>query len=236
MNYMIHAAPARMWYVNDFLIPAMEQQGINRDCIRVWEDTDHVGNLASCLASFASCAQQPGGTWHLQDDVIISPDFYAQTQEHDCGVVCGFFAPSLSLSKKQGNSHIGPQPVQYMWFSFPCIRIPNWLAGEFVAWFENVARAREKYAERIQRGKSDDFFWRQFMKEEHEDMCVFNLVPNLVDHVDYLLGGSLINTKRTDPIMRSGFWEHEDLVTELQERISRIKTPPEGGAAGREGD
>ena len=35
MNYMIHAAPPRMWYVEEFLIPALLAQGIRREEILV---------------------------------------------------------------------------------------------------------------------------------------------------------------------------------------------------------
>lgn len=78
MKYMIHACPKRMWYVSDYLIPSMLAQGIDKGNIIVWNDIDGVGNLASCLASFASC-QEEGETWHLQDDVVICHDFAERT-------------------------------------------------------------------------------------------------------------------------------------------------------------
>ena len=89
MKYMIHACPKRMWYVGDYLIPSMLAQGIDKGNIIVWNDIDGVGNLASCLASFASC-QEEGETWHLQDDVVICHDFAERTASAPKGVVCGF--------------------------------------------------------------------------------------------------------------------------------------------------
>ena len=34
-KYLIHASPGRMWYVTDYLIPSMVEQGIDRDNIVV---------------------------------------------------------------------------------------------------------------------------------------------------------------------------------------------------------
>ena len=91
MRYMIHACPARMWYVKDFLIPSMMSQGIRGDDITVWNDSGGKGNLASCLESFASLKDTPGGTWHLQDDVMICRDFAARTKElAGSSIICGF--------------------------------------------------------------------------------------------------------------------------------------------------
>ena len=61
MRYMIHAAPPRMWYVEDFLIPSMTAQGIQDEEITIWNDEKMEGNLPSFLASMRDCAGQPGG-------------------------------------------------------------------------------------------------------------------------------------------------------------------------------
>ena len=38
MKYMIHCCPKRMWYVEEYLIPSMLRQGIDRDSIIIWND------------------------------------------------------------------------------------------------------------------------------------------------------------------------------------------------------
>ena len=112
MKYMVHACPPRMWYVNDYLIPSMVEQGISADNITVWNDSDGRGNLWSCLDSFQSLQDEPGGVWHLQDDVIISRQFAQLTREHDDGIVCGFFCRNFDLFSKPGIV-----PAHEQWYS-----------------------------------------------------------------------------------------------------------------------
>ena len=82
MKIMIHTCPERLWYVEEFLVPSLIAQGI--DDIKVWNDERRVGNLASCLASFASCSG--GETWHMQDDVVIACTTGGCSA--DCGTDC----------------------------------------------------------------------------------------------------------------------------------------------------
>lgn len=215
MKYMIHACPQRMWYVNDFLIPSMLAQGISEDEITVWNDTEGKGNLFSCMESFKACGERDGGTWHLQDDVIISRDFAEKTRENNDGIVCGFgcrnFGPFLE--------NVGQAPAAFMWYSFQCIRIPDELAGECARWFFEEAVNWPRYATKVAERKHDDSFWRDFILERHEDLWVTNLSPNIVDHIDYLMGGTTINRLRSAKINRSAYWEDEDLVEALAEQL-----------------
>lgn len=217
MHYMIHACPQRMWYVNDFLIPSMKAQGIPEEEITVWNDTEGKGNLFSCMESFAACGEQEGGTWHIQDDVIISRDFAEKTREFDDGIVCGFGCNNFGLFLQEQ----GLKPIIFIWYSFQCIRIPNAIAKEFTEWFWNDAVNRTQYASQVVDRKHDDWFFREFILEKHRDMKVMNLVPNLVDHIDYLIGGTLINKQRNLQINRSAFFPDQDLVDELEKRLKR---------------
>ena len=87
MRILIHAVPERMWYVNEFLVPSLEAQGA--DNIEIWNDTEHQGNLAACMESFAT-RKGDGGTWHLQDDVLICRNFVERCRDLDDGIVFGF--------------------------------------------------------------------------------------------------------------------------------------------------
>ena len=215
MRYMIHACPQRMWYVREHLIPSMEAQGILPQELTVWNDTDGKGNLFSCMESFRACGEREGGTWHLQDDVIVSRNFAEKTRAHDEGVVCGFgcqnFGPSM---QERGLVH-----VIFMWYSFQCIRIPSELAGECAEWFFTDAMHRTQYAAQVVDRRHDDWFWREFLLERHRDGWVTNLAPNLVDHVDFLIGGTLINQQRNLQINRAAFFTDRDLVEELERKI-----------------
>ena len=218
MRYMVHTFPDRLWYVNDYLIPSMTVQGIDRSDIIVWNDSEYKGNMAACLESFASCEGISGGTWHLQDDIVISPDFAERTKKLDYGVVHGFvceYAEGFCI-----HDYNGVQPAIFSWYSFPCIRIPNDLAVEFVNWYYETAVHDSSYFEWIRTGKYDDSFWKEFMQEEHGNMMVLNLKPCLVEHIDWMIGGSRVNPWR-GRIARAAFWEHEDLIENLKNELAR---------------
>lgn len=211
---MIHACPEREWYVNEYLVPSMTSQGIRREEITVWMDRERVGNLASCLASFAECAKQPGETWHLQDDVIVCRDFAERTRAAPEGLACGFCVKCY-----EDSVIVGTVQAQYMWqSSFPCIKIPNELAGEFVEWIERN-RDRPGIAQYVQTGKKDDTLFRSFIIETRPRMMVTNITPHLVNHVDYLIGGSIVNKTRGF-VARAYLWTDEDLITELSQKLS----------------
>lgn len=215
MKYMIHACPQRMWYVNDYLIPSMRAQGIAD--IEIWNDTEGKGNLFSCMESFRACGEREGGTWHLQDDVLICRDFAERTRIHDDGIVCGFVCRNFGLSVQER----GLVPMVFLWYSFPCIRIPNELAGECAAWFFDDAMHRTQYARHVFERKHDDYLWRQFLLERHREDWVTNLAPNLVEHIDHLIGGTLINQQRSIQINRAAFFEDTDLVEELERQLKQ---------------
>lgn len=222
MRYMIHSTPSRTWYVNDFLIPSMIQQGIKEKEIIVRCDTDGEGNLTSCMKSFLYCGQNTAeGTWHLQDDVIISRDFAEATKTFNQGIVCG------AVVKEWGPDYtrIGIQPVQNLWYSFQCIRIPDEIAGECAVWFFTDAskRTNYKYSKRVKRKKHDDDFFQFFLFEKHPGMQILNLKPNIVDHIDYLIGGSLINDSRERKINRMFWFKDKDLVEDLEKKLEEYR-------------
>lgn len=213
---MIHACPDRMWYVDDFLIPSLLEQGIPRSSIRLWLDSESKGNLKACIESFAECGKHKGNTWHMQDDVLICHDF-AERAKTDGSVVCGFCHAKFEPFNKP---MVGRVPAAFMFNSFPCICIPNEIAGEFADWFNNDARHRPQYQDWVRSEKHDDSFWHDFFVETHPDDYVWNLTPALVEHVDWLIGGSLINANRGF-VCRATFWEDEYLVEKLKRELAR---------------
>ncbi len=215
MHIMIHACPQREWYVNDFLVPSLRAQGIDANEITVWVDRHGIGNLASCLASFSEVAEQPGETWHLQDDVIISRDFAERARAAPAGIVCGF-----CVKRYEDAVIFGRTTARFHWqSSFPCTKIPNAIAGEFVEWIRRE-KHRPGVAQYIQTGKKDDTLFHAFIQETRLNMEIYNVDPHLVDHVDWLIGGSTINKGRGF-IARSCRWNDEALVIELQNEMAR---------------
>jgi len=100
--------------------------------------------------------------------------------------------------------------------SFPCIQIPNEIAAEFVEWFHEN---EDRYKKDIENGKNDDGIFRDFMNVRHCGEGVFNVSPNIVDHIDYLIGGTVINGQRKKKQIRSVYWTEENLVDDLSERL-----------------
>lgn len=216
VSVLIHACPHRMWYVEEFLVPALKEQGVEE--IEVSCDYDGKGNLIACLERFEEVSKRPGDTWHLQDDVYPSTDFYDRVDGiADEEIICGFCHTLFEPFNRPMAGHV---PAVFMFNSFPCIRIPNALAGEFVSWFWNDACKRSSYHDWVKSGKHDDGFWHDFVTEQHGSDWVWNMAPALVEHVDWIIGGSVTNDWR-DYICRASYWEEEDRIKELQEAIAR---------------
>ena len=207
-NYVIHACPERMWYVDEFLVPSMRQQGIEPD---ICCDTDHIGNLESCMQIFQSMPNDKDGTWHLQDDVVICRNFKGLTDQYNNGIVCAF---TQTASTKVGN--VIPE---HMWWSFPCIRIPNQIARECADWFYTFSKKQARYYEWVQMQKCDDNFFKEFLKTKYPNKTVLNLKPNLVDHIDWMIGGSMVNQYRGNVRVQAQYFNDKDLVIKLCEKI-----------------
>lgn len=222
MRVMIHACPDRMWYVNDFLVPDLTDQGVTE--ITVWNDERRQGNLQSCMAAFASCTGD-GGTWHIQDDVLIAGDF-AERAEAAQGdkIVCGFVSDAYGPDP----NHKGTVYMPDMWNSFPCIYIPNLVAEEFVEWFREDAwkvDAGPQAFALYDIGMGDDWFFREFILARHGWETAVNLAPCLVEHVDWLVGGSVANRYRGF-LTRASWFPDADRVEQLQNRINKRNEVP----------
>ena len=216
MHYMIHTCPERMWYVEKHLYPSLREQGIRAKDLDIWNDTEGKGNLLSCMESFLSLTGQEGGTWHLQDDVMICRDFAKRTKAHDEGIVCGLVCDYFERHRKMTPGIVRPLR---MWWSFQCIRIPNDIAAECAEWFFAEAVNNRHYASYIEDGKHDDIMFRAFLMREHGNAQVENLVPCLVEHVDYLIGGSVANQDRADRLIRARYWEDKGLTDALEKAL-----------------
>lgn len=189
----------------------MLQQGIKFNDIDIYSDAAGEGCLKSTLKSFKALPYD-GYTWHIQDDVIISASFkekteYIQNYEGNI-VVCGF----ASVYDKDAS---GVSTPEGMWYSFPCIGIPNIYAYEFVRWIEE--NDDESDLVYISNNMFDDYLFKRFMQQEHPNSKVFKLAPNLVNNIDYLIGGSIIS-KREEKI-ESLYWYEPELIEDLKERL-----------------
>ena len=152
-KYVIHACPQRMWYVNNYLIPSMEEQGIEE--IEVACDKGHIGNLEKCMQIFSQMSGY-GSAWHMQDDVAICHNFKERTEQFDPSiVVCGF-----AYKLDENYHYIGETIPKHMWWSFPCIQIPNKLARDCSQWYYGRAQKDLKYKSWKRENKYDDAFFK----------------------------------------------------------------------------
>ena len=140
-NYIIHACPQRMWYVDEFLVPSLKEQGIEDDRIKIRCDKQRVGNLVKCMEIFERMPDNDGGAWHLQDDVVICRNFKERTESHSVGIVAGFVGAGMD----ENIDYIGVTTIHHLWWSFPCIRIPNKIARKCGKWFFEEAYDDNKY-------------------------------------------------------------------------------------------
>ena len=215
-EYIIHTCLEREWYVQEFLMPSMIEQGIPSENIEVWLDSNKDGCLFSCMKCFDYCGKKGSGRWHLQDDVCISSDFREKTEKYDEGVVTGFMRNEWQILSPKA----GKVPAVYMWNSFQCIRIPDALAGECAEWFFKDAAYRDTYKESVELNKHDDSLWFDFIVEQHTDLWVYNLSPSIVEHVDWLIGGSVINQWR-GKAARGDLWEDDEAIEKLKDKLAR---------------
>lgn len=213
MKYLIHACESRLWYVNQYLIPSMLEQGIPKKEIIVYVDTGKKGNLQSFIDSLELC-EEKGGTWHLQDDVILSRIFARDTKLYDNSkdIVCGF----CSLYDK--TSH-GTVNTKKMWYSFPCIYIPNSYAKQFYDWYNDKPKLPGWVDIYARHKKGDDTLFRYYAEDINPNVTAINHYPNLVDHVDKLIGGSLVNRSRNHDWVRATYFYDNDLVEKLEETL-----------------
>lgn len=217
-KYLIHASPSRMWYVTDYLIPSMVKQGIDRDNITVWNDANGSGCLTSTMVSFASIDRNDSGIWHMQDDVIIAPDFKEKTEELDLGLVCGYCYDSEETWRTSAHGYTKGKNI---WFSFPCIRIPNQLARDVADWFFKRVLPEELFPELIITGKHDDTLFVRYVETFRPDDLILNYSPGLVEHVDYLIGGSLVNKERKKKVMH-GLYSYERFYAGIEDLKNRL--------------
>ena len=221
--YLIHTCNKRVWYVQHFLIPSMYKQGIAPDHIFVYLDKNNIGNLRawvdSCNRISMQCAKQKiDGIWHLQDDVVICKDFKERTEKYDRGIVCGFTC-DYENTPVSGEFKVSDHK---MWWSFPCIRIPNCILENFVSWANINLWQSQYFRENVMRNIADDLVFREWLYDNYAMVYETNLAPNLVNHIDYLIDGSTVYKARNKDVT-SIFWTDTELLDELKQKIEMFR-------------
>lgn len=185
MDILIHASNTRMHYIYGFLIPRLLSTKL-----RVYIDREEAGNIEAYIRSYKKLPED-GDTWHLEDDVLPDKRFlqWAEELKDFKGIVCGF----------------GTSPASF--YSFPCIRIPNAYIKDFLEWLTH--NNDECIKARMEIGKGIDFIFHKYWLSHQIPIKYHN--PCIVEHVDYLLGGSLINM-RDKPLKAYRFDDTESMA------------------------
>ena len=204
MNYLIRATSKRQWYVDDFLIPEMKKQGISEREIKVFND--NTGNLNSFINMCYFIVENYNWddfVWVLQDDVMISDNFHYITDRY-CFQEANGFCSSVNSIKDVG--YVLPEKS---WLSFQCKNFRVDKIRYFIDWFEVNSQYNELVKSLVNTGIHDDLIYHYFELEIVSG--VHNLSPNIVEHVDYLIGGSIINKTREFYIKSQNFEDKEKI-------------------------
>lgn len=216
MQIMIHTCINRLWYVNEYLVKSLREQGFTKDEIKIYLDKDRKGNLKAFMDSISQLPDE-GHTWHLQDDVIICRDFRERALQYDDfdGIVAGFMSIYDVNDKKYHN--IPNDDMRNLGWTFPCIKIPNSVAKLCLEMYNIVKNdATLEYWKQLNKG--DDAVFKLCLEKYQPKIMHINAVPNLVDHIDYLLGGSTVNKSRAGTC-RALYFEDLDLVKKLESEL-----------------
>ena len=216
MQIMIHTCINRLWYVNEYLVKSLREQAFTKDEIKIYLDKNSKGNLKAFMDSISQLPDE-GHTWHLQDDVIICRDFRERALQYDDfdGIVAGFMSVYDVDDKKYYN--IPNDDMRNLGWTFPCIKIPNSVAKLCLEMYNIVnGDATLEYWKQLNKG--DDAVFKLYLEKYQPKIMHINVVPNLVDHIDYMLGGSTVNKSRAGTC-RALYFEDLDLVKKLESEL-----------------
>lgn len=196
MDILIHASRPRLKYLEGYLAKKLPKA-------HLMVDYYGEGNIEAYRGSYRvmyhnGVLPKRGNTWHLEDDVLPDRRIMKWMRELESreGIICGF-----GTTEKFGE--VKPED---MWYSFPCIRIPNDYLRDFEHWIETSGD--EDVAERMKLGKGIDFLFRKYVIQN--PIPIYHTNPCMVEHIDDLIGGSLIN-ERDKPIKAIRFEDHEGI-------------------------
>ncbi len=207
MRFMIHSCNERLKYVEDKLIPSMVRQGILREDIVLFNDDLKEGCLKAWVRSLKLLENEQEGYWHLQDDIEISKDFYERIK--DIGdfnfIVNGFVCKQHNLENYE---KIGFQYPKEWWASLQCVYIPSKYVRSFLEWFLDGVVKGGKFNNYLVKNRHADFFFYRSVIEKFPQDYMLNLVPCLVNHIDYKLGGSVITPEKRY-LREAYYWEEK---------------------------
>lgn len=220
MKYLIHSSNKRINYVRNYLIPSMLKQGIRESEIILFNDEIGLGNLTSFLSScnYIKNNYPNEGIWHLQDDIIISSEFRKKSIEYtkNYDIVCTYVCENFN---KELLDKVERQPIENIWLSFPCIYIKANITTAFLKWIENEILKKQRFLKYYNTNKMDDFIFCNFLQETRPVYYIYNSNDGIVEHIDYLLGGTSIKNKKHKNIKNLNYYFKENDLLKYWEDI-----------------
>ena len=176
-----------------------------------------MGCLEACMKCFSE-VEGDGHTWHLQDDVLIAENFRELAESYDWfdGLVAGI-RTRYDAGRPDGDGTPRTDKKQ-MWVSFPCIRIPDILARGCAHSFYHTPL---DYSQWKMKNRGDDMVFRKYVNSACPSAPYINAIPNLVDHIDYLIGNTTSTQKLAAPSRALHF--DKSLADKLAIKISERK-------------
>ncbi len=211
MKYMIHTCQKRLWYVEDFLIPSLKEQGIKQEDIILWNDAEMKGNLPSWLGACEYVRDNLAdgrGIWHLQDDIVLGSKFREEAEKAGDMVINAWVCTRFNSKRYTMKGEVG---VLYHWNSFQCIYIPTRYTTGFLSWYYREAIKDERCLDRIRENRWDDWLFWCYMRRKHKNEKCLNLAPNICEHIDYMIGGSVATPERQGNVVGVYWYENEIL-------------------------
>ena len=96
---------------------------------------------------------------------------------------------------------------------------------EFIDWYDAFDPKNKKYKrvlKEFEGNNDDDTLFLEFIRQTHPAIRTVNITPNLVDHVDYLIGGSVL-FDRKQKIHRACYLTNKDKarVERLSQKLKK---------------
>lgn len=226
MKYIMRSYIERRWYVENFLLPSMYNQGIKPEDIEVFEDDGTLGNLMGFVyvMDYIAKNHDPNeGLWHIQDDIVICKNFAEINQNANPKFLTCGFASSLGDGYEKVKK-TGWQTMNNSWMSFQAVLIPNKYCAHFVKWFNDRVVKGGLFRKRYALNKPDDFFFHWFITHEYPDDLAYNMCPNIVNHVDNIVG-AYCNPQNTGKNI-SYYWLEDDLISQLRKDVNEFRKDP----------
>lgn len=205
--FVIHCVPKRRKWVDGYIIPELKK---HKEKYIIYEDKKGDGNLKSFTNSLDKVKDIPNGCWHIQDDIYFAKDFFERIKKMPKDMlILGFTSADWCLGAP------GTQFISGAWLSFQCVYIPTRYTKGFRQFLKDYY---DEYKDMIDQNCNDDTLFKKHLLKNFPSDWVWNEKPNLVNHIDYLIGGTTIH-KNFKPHLAL-YWDEP--IEEMEQKVKEV--------------